>query len=1228
MQALQEKVTTKTIRSENLESIPQVVAQLRRTRLTHGAVINKDRVIMKRSYIYVAAAAMAASLFSCSQLEELEKDQYIPAPGESVRLILNASKGETKSTADTKVYVGQIANGKVRYYWNEDDQIGVIPFLTDTKPNYVTKETQINPSNKNQAQFETYLQAEGYHTSQPNLLIYYPYNSSMLEGTTGNSGEAYARKGLTFRLPQQQEQYGYSRSFVGENSATDKEHPSVWAISNYGLAYDLAGSVQTTTNEGGQTVSNLQGEFQLDHVNTYFQFNVYGTQSVGGKNYADGSWKLSSINLEAGHCEASSDPVTGEPVYTLTDQISLAGTYKFSYEYNADDFRNVGGVNNNDKITLTSVAPVNSVRVNMNNADKAPALGGTTETYVPAFAVINGKDIKANPKGNLNCLKVSVTCFQYDANGNITGSDTRVRFFNISSIVGTDISGNYYTIDFEICDPVESYTDLSVAGNANCYIISAPGNYTFNLDVAGNGKAPYGGFTAGFDPKNLIDGNSLDDINSKYGFDWLWASGLSFDHVTGEEGDVNIVKQIVNSVSITGEKGEVSIGLNDMKENLSGNVVLALYEKNTDGSVKQIIWTWHLWLGNPKTQHYKFPATNYNWNYTNEDWYILDRNIGAESAEFTTPGDPNGARSNGLYYQRGRKEPIIGFQSANGSSDWKTNQLPTYRNTETFGTLAVWKADVAFSNYNTFSQPMSVIKNIPYTTDYVSQPEKDYTFAWNSSSTIAKNENDTNNDSKSMFDPCPVGYRMPTTREWDNMKADKFRYTIGGQDFGVFGYCVWDGLASQLSASSTDERVQTYIQHLATDKYTVNDQYERTYYINANSGTGQEIVTYFPNTGTLNAAGEWHDTYQGSWTNTTPVTKIEHPAGPQLTAKVEPKTTESTTQFSAPKISTDPLWNNGNNKQYYTVSFSSRTTYYYSVGSESSTPTSSFTGNSMSVYPKSGTTSGSNIYLNLSNGQSKTIYLYAKSGNNFSNPTTVTVSLDSRGRRTVSYKNGDAKNVTTTTTTYNLNVEFAGQTGSYSYATSSTGTKTDISGSSFSKDCASLITGSSASRTLYFYYMNASGVISAQTTVALSRLGTSGNYTYTVGTPVIGNAYTETLGGETETYEEVGNMLLWSSGRVGESTNSAGNRKFDQYWFGPAWSTTDGWASKNAYGDWGHTTNNGKNTAPFTESRETHLFGVEIYGLGEYSNNTTHGYALPIRCIREYDNTSTIVVAE
>lgn len=1157
---------------------------------------------MKRIFRYIAATALACSALSCTEFEEFNNDTYIPAPGEKIKLTLNATRGGSDVDPDTRVYVGQIVGNKVRYYWNEGDQIGVIPLtITDAKPNYVTSETAINAGDKNLAQFEAYIEAEGYDTSQQHLLIYYPYNSSMLEGTTGTKGEDYARSGLTFRLPQVQDQYGYGKTFVGENEDVSKEHPSVWALSNYGLAYDLAGTAFSSETEGSQVIANATGEFQLDHANTYFQFNVFGTQSsVSGKDYGDGTWKLSSVTLEAGHCELTTDD-EGNTIYSLTDQIALAGTYKFSYDYKSGDFANVDGVNNNSTIELKTVAGVNSIRVNMNNVGSAPALGGTTATSVPAFVVLNGMQIKSNPKGNLNALKVSVTCFKYDESGNVVGSDTRVRYYNIGDIVGKDLAGNFYTIDFEVCDPVESYTDLSVAGNANCYIISAPGNYSFNLDVAGNGKAPFGGFTAGINPTDLIQGTSLDEINNKYGFDWLWASGLSFDKITGVTGDVNIVKKIVNSVAFTGDTGKVSIGLNDSAENLSGNIVFALYEKNTDGSVKKIIWTWHLWLGSPQPQHYKFASTNYNWNYTNEDWYILDRNVGAESAEFTEVGDPNGARSTGLYYQRGRKEPMIGFNVANGSSDWMNNQLPTYRNTETFGSLATWQANVEYNSYNTFSQPMSLIRNIPYTTDYVNNPSADYTFAWNSSTTAVVNENDINNDTKSMFDPCPVGYRMPTTREWDNMKADKYRYTVGGQGFGVYGYCVWDGLESRLSSASTDERVITYLEHLSTDKYTVNDQFERTYYINANSGTGSEIITYFPNTGTLNHSGEWHDTYEGSWSVTIPPTAIiQHPAGPEVSAKIE-----DIAQEPAPKMTASVAGRR--NSGTLTVKFSDNLEEHYYATSTNGTKTR-INGETVSI----------NI-TGLNNNSTRTYYFYTSENSAY---TSLTV------RRTNSnpyYSITSGPTESSSSKTPTLTITFS-EAGKYSYATSANGTKTQIAGSTFSISCSNL-SFSYGSSTLYFYCTDDNGIISAATTLQVSRSGSYGSYSYDDETPQVGEAYTETVGGGTEQYTETANMVLWSSGRVGETANSQGNRKYSQYWFGPASGTTDGWATQKD-GDWGHSDNNGKATAPYTESRETHLFGVDVYSLGTYDNNAKEGLALPVRCIREYDNVSTSTVSE
>ena len=1136
---------------------------------------------MQNAFKYLTAALFAAALFSCAELEQPEGDQGTQVSGEKIKLILNASKGETKSSPDTKVFVGQAADGKVRYYWNENDQIGVIPFMQnagfeDLKPNYVTAETQINPSNKNQAQFESYIQADGYKTATPDLLIYFPYNSSMLEGTTGKTGQDYARQGLTFRLPQQQEQYGYNRSLVGENASADKAHPSVWAISNYGLAYDLAGSTQETSSEGGQTVSSLKGDFTLDHVNTYFQFNVYGSESQNGKNYADGSWKVASIAVEAGHCEQTTDPNTQESVFALTNKINIAGTYKFTYIYNDSDFNNVAGVAGNEKITLSSVAPVDNVRVNMNNIEIAPALGGTKTTAVPTFAVINAAEIKSNPKGDLNCLKVSVTCYRYEG-GNIVGSDTRTRYYNISNIVGTDISGNYYTIDFEVCDPVESYTDLSAMDPANCYVVAAPGNYTFNADIAGNGRLPYpetGTTIMGVDPKNLIQDGK------KYAIDWLWASGLSFDAVkSGDMTDTEVVKQIINNVGLTGEKGEVSIGLaaGSTMKTLSGNVLLALYEVNTDGTAGDIVWTWHLWLGMPEAQHYKFPATNMDWVFTNEDWYMLDRNIGAESNELGNP------RSTGLYYQRSRKEPMIGFGNVQGSTNWTENQIPTYRNTAVFGGRAAWTGGMTYSNYNTLKYPMALMTGIPSQTS-----TSEYYYAW-SSSKDAKNENDITNDTKSMFDPCPSGYRMPTVREWDNLKSDIYYWIKGVQGSGVFGYCQWEGLPGIITANqANDERNIDYLARIAAgDYYEVNAQFERTYHIKHFSGTGSELITTFPNTGLLRGNGQWSYMHDDSYT--TPIVTVNHPAGPQLSANVK---VDTYAQDPAPEIGV-----NVSNSGLMTVTFDDDNSELYF--SESVSGSKQLITDSPWTYQ-----------CNISHNSSKTYYFYTSETSAY---TSVSVK----------YKKNDGYNVTgqtqstpNTTTTAILTVNFTDPNGAYSYSKTDGGSRTAIAGSTLTLDCAGLSYNGANTSTLYFYQTNSAGIVSNKTTVTVTRNGSS----YYCGSPVVGDAYTSQTGGELISSEQ-STMAVWTSGRIDDGS-------FYTYWFGPGNDTGDGWGSKQN-GQYGYV---GGGIAPFTERRETYGLTFEPVAIkrydSRYSPEWNNDPALPIRCIREYDNSSTVTVAE
>ena len=1144
---------------------------------------------MKRYQILASAFALALGLISCAQLEEFDQDVVVPEAGEKIKVVLNAERGASVKSSDTRVYVGSTSGGAVTYYWNDNDQIGVVPLnIRDSRPNYHSAEKEIH-SNRNYATFNAYITSDGFDTSQnPHLFIYYPYNDSMLEGNTGTTGSSFIgpSQGLTFRLPQLQDQYKYSRTLGAS------EHPSAWALSQYGLAYDLAGC-QTST-EGNDVTST--GEFTLDHANSYFQFNVYGTQSQGSdNNYGDGTWRLASVAVEAGHCELGTDE-EGNTVYTLTDQVDLAGTYKITYDYVSTHFDDVSGKTNNDRVTVTNVIPQKSVKVTMRDAATSDGaiLGGTKATGAPAFATINGLGIKNNVKGNLNCMKVSVTAYRYDENGNVTNSDTRVRFYNIEkSIAGKDISGNYYTIDFEFCDPVESYTDLSLEGTASCYVIGAPGNYTFTLDVAGNGKVPFGGFKA-----NVEDPNNLMDDPTKYGFTWLWASGLSFDKFDdGVLSDKDIVRKVLNSEEISGEDGRVSIGLaTGSTENLSGNIVLALYKKNSDGTAGEIVWTWHLWLGQPLTQHYKFSSTNRNWNFTNEDWFVLDRNLGAESSEL------GNARSTGLFYQRGRKEPMIGFKQANGSKNWKSNQIPTYRNTEVFGSRAVWESGVAYSGYNTFSMPMSLITGIPYSGN------SDYNFAWNASQG-ADNADDISNDVKSMFDPCPAGYRMPTTREWDNMKADKFRWTIGGQGFGVFGYCIWDGLIPSLSSTDDDERIVEYAMHSETDHYEVNNQFERTYYINANSGIGSQIITNFPNTGILYSNdGTWNYTYQGSWTATVQPEIIHHPAGPRVTAEI----------ITGGNTVTPPIINSASKpsstSSYSTVTFASNKTYYYSIGNPDPGTTKSFTGATARLYVTN--TSNSNasyLSLGLTSNGSKTVYFYTKDSNgNSSEASTVTITRSGSWLST----NLTAELNNATTSSQYLQITFNDGDGMYYHAFSQTGNKTVFSGRVLSIPC-SFITLTTGNRVVYLYTMSEEGVYSTATTVSVNY----SNSTYTLGTIVRGEAKDESIGGGTENNSGQSTMVVWSAGRVND------DGKYDQFWFGPASSTSDGWATP-VNGDWGRENDGGKNTAPFSERRETHVMGVFSWGINDYNSKKSYDPAIPIRCMREYDNASTATVAE
>ena len=818
--------------------------------------INYEKMRGMKRYKFLAIVLLVLGMWSCADYKEEGTNVSEDGRYDEVLISLTSTKGQSIAFDETRVHVGNVSGSSVTHYWDKGDKVGIFTLNSTAKASNHEANIDVIMDNKNRATFSGMIQTSSNITNY-DLFVYYPYNASLLADVSG-SAATLLKNGLSaFRLPNEQLQSSY-------NTTLDNyDHPSRYAVSHYGIAYDLVDCKGTV------------GIFNLNHANTYLQFNVIGKQTANGDgtkgtDFTNGKHRLAHVIVEAGTF------ADGE----YTNSVALAGNYKLSYNYNESNFTDtpenivyeLDGVGASAvKTTLQSPADGSGV----------PALSGTTR--VPVFSVINTSKFT----NAVNCLKVTATCNEYNESGAIVKVNTRIRYYNIAAIVaaGGMKGGDYYTINFEMSDPVESYTHLDAEGNSNCYILQGPGFYTFDVGMAGNGKYPGKDdnvtdtdFTIdelGFDPAKLI-------TSDKFKLDWLWASGTSFDAIkaSGVTDDEEIVEKIITNIALSGTDGIMQIQLAEAASSLSGNIMVALYEDANNNSKcdasEKIVWSWHLWLGSPVAQHYKFANTDTDEALNNTDWYMLDRNLGAESNELGNP------RSAGLYYQSGRKDPFIGYASQNGSTTWASNRLTTYLNTETFPSHAAWTTS---SNGLTFN--VDNVRNYPMSMFGATNKAEIFTYGWVQGTLSAIN------NSKTFFDPCPPGYKLPTTREWDNFKnSEYYNKNVSINGTGVFGYCAWKDASFSTNTAGTTMKARVN----AGDYYEVNNSGERTYHIYKNSGNGQVLTTTFPNTGWLSAAGTYNALIGSKSTATVNIV-----GAPQLSS-VSGTATTTTTTLASPTV--------------------------------------------------------------------------------------------------------------------------------------------------------------------------------------------------------------------------------------------------------------------------------------------------------------------------------------
>ncbi|MBO7071007.1 MAG: hypothetical protein J6W09_06920 [Bacteroidales bacterium] len=193
-----------------------------------------------------------------------------------------------------------------------------------------------------------------------------------------------------------------------------------------------------------------------------------------------------------------------------------------------------------------------------------------------------------------------------------------------------------------------------------------------------------------------------------------------------------------------------------------GNALIAA--KDEAGT---IIWSWHIWI--PQTT---ITTSTHGYIYNHE---LMDRNLGALVAA-TTSSIP--VESFGLHYEWGRKDPFVGARAISSSSFAKISG--------TAMTTGVMTADEAIANPTVYGL---------YTTS-------DSWGNWTNESTASSLWKDSE---KTIYDPCPAGYRVParnttqlmhksdlsTVKGWsdNNAAGDNAAYFTLGNPVAVFPYC-------------------------------------------------------------------------------------------------------------------------------------------------------------------------------------------------------------------------------------------------------------------------------------------------------------------------------------------------------------------------------------------------------------------------------------------------------
>ena len=405
--------------------------------------------------------------------------------------------------------------------------------------------------------------------------------------------------------------------------------------------------------------------------------------------------------------------------------------------------------NSGSSITVNSVS-IEGVEYDGTLHDGTWTLSGNLNTSsVNPFSLSYGSAIANNATaditGSNNILIMLPQTLTSSAKLKVVTADDTYE----TAISGTWVAGKTYT--YSVVKSANSI-DLSMVDNAgtarasmttaNCYLVHATGDYKLPL-VYGNAIKNGAPNTVAFNPGGSASSTYTTQFVNHAG------TGISGPWITKSTSGTGVNKGmgltatsaellwqdrsgLITSVSVNGDYLEFTVGSFG-----GGNALIAVKNGST------ILWSWHIWATDEtltSTTAINTDSHTYNVAAVNLGW---------------VPTEGSGKQGYCPYYQWGRKDPFIPCKAYNS-----TTNHTVYNISGSTVTGLTYQASTTATIADNIKNPTYLYYNSstygPVTTTYYNM--------WDAQNTATNNV--TSATKKTIYDPCPPGFCVPTDNLW------------------------------------------------------------------------------------------------------------------------------------------------------------------------------------------------------------------------------------------------------------------------------------------------------------------------------------------------------------------------------------------------------------------------------------------------------------------------------